>query len=125
MQFTRTGIMLNTERYADCVDFYGNVLGLEMLHQIDRPGERLTTFDLGGVYLMVEGDGTANSGPKAIEVCPTKFRFNVSDVDATSTQLRKKGVAIEVVHHSWGVTAEFCDPDGNRCALRSDGGFGD
>lgn len=21
----------------------------------------------------------------------------------------------------WGRTAEFCDPDGNRCALREDG----
>jgi lactoylglutathione lyase len=29
-----------------------------------------------------------------------------------------------VRHHGWGITAEFADPDGNRCALRSDQGFG-
>ncbi len=125
MQFTKAGIILNTGRYADCVDFYGRVLGLEMLHQIDRPGERLATFDLGGVYLMIEGDGTASDHPKTIEVCPTKIRFNVPDVEAAGAQLKKMGVAIEVVRHSWGITAEFCDPDGNRCALRSDDGFGE
>lgn len=53
MQVTQAGIILFTENYARCVDFYGAVLGLEQLHQIDRPGETLTTFALGGAYLMV------------------------------------------------------------------------
>ena len=124
MQFSKAGIILNTENYRECVRFYGDVLGLEALYQIDRPGEQLTCFDLGGAYLMVEPGGRSHSGVKPVDQCPTKFRFNVEDVDKVSADLRTKGVNIDVRRHEWGTTAEFADPDGNRCALRSDEGFG-
>ena len=124
MQFSKTGIVLNTENYPECVAFYGEVLGLDLLFEIDRPGERLTCFDLGGAYLMVETGGRSHPGSKPVEQCPTKFRFNVPDVDAVSEDLRSKGVEIDVHSYEWGTTAEFADPDGNRCALRSDEGFG-
>lgn len=124
MEFSKTGIILYTEKYQDCVRFYGEVLELTLLFEIDRPGERLTCFDLGGSYLMIETGGQSHPGVKPIDKCPTKFRFNVADVDAVSADLRSKGVSIEVSHYEWGTTAEFADPDGNRCALRSDEGFG-
>ena len=124
MDVTKAGIILNTENYEDCVKFYGEVLELPLLYEIDRPGERLTCFDLGGAYLMVETGGQAHAGVKPIERCPTKFRFNVADVEATSADLRRKGLRIAVREYDWGTTAEFADPDGNRCALRSDEGFG-
>ena len=54
MKFTRAGFILNPENYQECVYFYGNILGLEFMFKIDRKGEKLTTFDLGGVYLMIE-----------------------------------------------------------------------
>ncbi|MCQ0090241.1 VOC family protein [Roseovarius sp. M141] len=125
MKFSRTGIILNSEKYMECVDFYGKILGLNILFERDRQDEKLTCFDLGGVYLMVETGGRASPNVKPIERCPTKFRFNVSDVDAASDDLRRKGVTVEVRRHEWGTTAEFADPDGNRCALRSDAGFDD
>jgi len=84
----------------------------------------LTCFDLGGAYLMVETGGISSTETKSIDRCPTKLRFNVADVEGTAETLRRNGVAIEVRHHEWGTTAEFADPDGNRCALRSDDGFG-
>jgi len=124
MDFTKAGIILFTQNYKECVDFYGNILELETLHEIDRPGERLTTFSLGDTYLMIETGGVAHDGPKPIECCPTKFRFNVPDVKAASDELRSKGIKVRVVDNSWGTTAEFSDPDGNRCALRSNKGFG-
>ncbi len=124
MDFSKAGIILNTGNYRECVAFYGNVLGLELLYEIDRPGEQLTCFDLGGAYLMVEPGGEAQPSGKSIEQCPTKFRFNVEDVEAVSSDLSGKGVDIVVQRHEWGTTAEFNDPDGNRCALRSDAGFG-
>ena len=124
MDVSKAGVILNTEKYEDCVSFYGEVLGLPLLYEIDRPGEQLTCFDLGGAYLMVETGGQAHAGVKPIDSCPTKFRFNVADVEAVSAALRRKGVNIEVRKHDWGTTAEFADPDGNRCALRSDEGFG-
>jgi lactoylglutathione lyase len=125
MKFTKAGIILFTEKYEECVNFYGKVLGLKTLHEIDRPGERLTTFSLGDTYLMVESGGVACASSKTAQTCPTKFRFNVSDVEATCNELRSRNLDTEIVVHSWGMTAEFCDPDGNRCALRTDKGFGD
>ncbi|MFK7836131.1 MAG: VOC family protein [Sulfitobacter sp.] len=124
MEFTQAGIILFTQNFDACVAFYDKVLGLEKLYEIDREGERLTTFRLGNLYLMVETDGIARRSPKTVAQSPVKFRFNVPDVYSASAGLRAKGIAIDVVEHTWGVTAEFCDPDGNRCALRSDAGFG-
>ena len=125
MNFTMPGIILRTQNYEDCVEFYGSVLELEILHEIDREDERLTTFSLGGTYLMIETGGVASEVAKTVTQNPTKFRFNVSDVSATSKLLQGKGVDVSVETHSWGTTAEFTDPDGNLCALRSDEGFGE
>ena len=94
------------------------------MFKIDRTGEKLTTFNMGGVYLMIETGGTAQDGGKSEATCPTKLRFNVSDIQATCEDLRQKGLQAKVIDHTWGTTAEFFDPDGNRCALRSDQGFG-
>ncbi|MCK0169078.1 VOC family protein [Jannaschia sp. S6380] len=124
MTFTKAGIILFTARYDACVDFYHRILGLEILHRVDQPGERLTTLMLGGTYLMIETGGVAHDGAKPLDISPIKFRFNVPDVKATSDMLRDRGIDIRVIDHSWGTTAEFHDPDGNRCALRSDAGFG-
>ena len=124
MKFTRAGFILNPENYQECVYFYGNILGLEFMFKIDRKGEKLTTFDLGGVYLMIETGGIAQHGGKSMATCPTKLRFNVSDIQATCANLRRKGIQAKVIDHRWGTTAEFFEPDGNRCALRSEKGFG-
>lgn len=125
MQFTMAGIILFTQNYEECVRFYGEALGLETLHTIDRPGEKLTTFLLGDTYLMVETGGIAVDKRKTVKQNPTKLRFNVPDVLATSVALKSKGIDVDIIEHSWGRTAEFSDPDGNLCALRSDAGFGD
>lgn len=125
MTFTMTGIILFTENYEQCVAFYGSVVGLEILHAIDRADECLTTFALGpNTYLMVETGGVAAETGKTVAQNPTKLRFNVPDVRAVSERLRSKGVDVAVADYRWGTTAEFRDPDGNLCALRSDGGFG-
>ncbi len=124
MDYSKAGIILNTGKYPECVKFYGEVVGLETLYEIDRPGEKLTCFDLGGVYLMVEPGGISSPIVKTTSQCPTKFRFNVADVEAVCADLETKGVELEIRQHPWGTVAEFSDPDGNRCALRSDEGFG-
>jgi len=124
MKFPKAGIILNTQQYQKRLNFYEKVIGLKILHKIDRPGEKLTCFALGDIYLMVETGGNAHIGVKPIEQCPTKFRFNVEDVSAVCIELQEKGLDLQIRHHEWGTTAEFSDPDGNRCALRSDKGFG-
>ncbi|WP_299417027.1 VOC family protein [uncultured Sulfitobacter sp.] len=125
MKFTMAGIILFTENYEECVEFYGTALELKILHKIDRPNERLTAFLLGDTYLMVESGGVSSDTAKTIAQNPAKLRFNVPDVFETCSLLKDKGINVQVLEHSWGTTAEFCDPDGNLCALRSDKGFGD
>jgi len=121
MQFSEAGIILLTTRYSECVAFYGQILELPTLFQLEREDSTLTCFDLGGAYLMVEpGLAESDKGWRS----PVKLRFNVEDVEASATALRGKGVEINVRHRNWGTTAEFADPDGNCCALRSVRGFG-
>ncbi len=69
--------------------------------------------------------GVSSNSAKTIEQNPTKLRFNVPDVLQTSGLLKRKGIDVQIFEHTWGVTAEFTDPDSNLCALRSDAGFGD
>ena len=59
MKFTKASIILNTQKYQECVDFYGAILGLDIMFKIDRPNEKITTFALGEVYLMIEPAGHA------------------------------------------------------------------
>lgn len=125
VKFTRPGVIVFTEHYEACVAFYRDVLQLEIMHRIDRDGERLTTFAYGGAYLMIETGGVASEQAKSMAQNPTKLRFNVPDVKLAAAELAERGVHVEVLEHSWGDTAEFLDPDGNRCALRSDRGFGE
>ena len=124
MQISKAGIILFTASYEDCVAFYGEVLGLPVLFRLDTADSTLTCFDLGGAYLMVEPGGPRFSQSGDAEQSPVKLRFNVEDVETSAMELRNKGVEVTVRHHGWGTTAEFADPDGNRCALRSDQGFG-
>ncbi len=128
MQFSKAGIILLTGSYQDCVAFYGEVLGLPVLFRLDRVDSTLTCFDLGGAYLMVEPGGPLFShggeAGRSPGQSPVKLRFNVEDVGASAMELQEKGVAIVLHHHDWGTTAEFADPDANRCALHSDQGFG-
>lgn len=124
MQISYCGFILNTENYPACVAFYRDVLGLVVLFDKDTAEEQLTCFDLGGAYLMVEPGGRASALRKEVAICPVKLRLNTPDIDAAIAHLRARGVAVEARDHPWGRTAEFADPDGNRCALRSETGFG-
>lgn len=124
MKFTRTGIVLNTENYSNCCAFYGDKLGLTLLYRSGEGADELTVFAFGSSYLMIERGGSARPGGKTKDQCPTKFRFNVPNVEAASRELAAQDIAVRILRHDWGTTAEFLDPDGNRCALRSDRGFG-
>ncbi|WP_281966804.1 VOC family protein [Roseovarius nanhaiticus] len=124
MNFSRVGIILNTKKYEECLNFYKFVLGLPVEGQFGDGDDQITIFSLEGCYLMVEHGGTSHPGSKPRDICPTKFRFNVPDIDVACDELRAKGVEVNVLKHEWGTTAEFADPDGNRCALRSAQDFG-
>ena len=125
MRFTRTGIVLCTENYQQCVTFYTEVLELPVMFSLDNEHSQLTCCDLGsGNYLMLEKGGKAIQGRKTIHQNPTKLRFNVEDAEAGAQQLSKKGIDVVLRKEVWGTVADFTDPDGNLCSLRDEITFG-
>lgn len=124
MEFTRAGIILFTEHYAACVAFYRDTLTLPVMFALDSPDSTLTCLDLGGAYLMIEPGGRSNPEGKGLAETSVKLRLNVEDLDAALATLTAKGVAIERLDFPWGSVANFRDPDGNPCQLRSERGFG-
>ena len=108
------GIILGTERFDACLEFYRDILGLPVW--FEKPG--LCCLHFGDGYLMVEHGGVARDGRKTNAENPTMLRFNVADVEATAAALRSKGVAVEVKRFDWGTIGQFTDPDGNACELK-------
>ena len=123
MELTRSGVILCTERYEACVDFYRRILALPELFSLDNEHSKLTCLDMAGSYLMIETGGTAVPDGKPIERSPVILRFNVRDVEATATVMETRGVRVSIRREVWGTVGDFIDPDGNQCALRDEGSF--
>ncbi len=125
MHYTRTGIVLCTEHYDECVKFYREVLELPLMHVLDDAHSKLTTLAFGdNNYLMIETGREAHAMGKTVTQNPAWLRFNVESVDDTVTRLTEKGLQITVRREVWGTIADFLDPDGNRCSLREESTFG-
>ncbi|GGO78665.1 glyoxalase [Marinobacterium nitratireducens] len=123
MEFARTGIILNTEHFDDCVAFYRDLFDLPVLFSKTEGDFRLCCLSFGGSYLMIESEGVANPAGKSIEQNATKLRFNVDDLDAMLARLRLFDIEAEIVRSAWGSTINIHDPDGNRVGIRDEAGF--
>ncbi|MEZ4686434.1 MAG: glyoxalase/bleomycin resistance/dioxygenase family protein [Bacteroidia bacterium] len=119
MKIDRTGFILYTIDYQDCVAFYENILALNILFRT----EYLTCFEFGGAYLMVELDDEYNGSKSESSRTKSCLRMNVPDVKALADKLTAKGIAVDYQVHSWGTVAKFFDPDGNMCAFKDSGKF--
>lgn len=114
MEFERTGIILYTIEYKKCVEFYGNMLGLNKMFE----SENLTCFEFGQSYLMVELDDEYNGQKTETERTKTCLRMNVPNVKMLAEKLAAKNIKVDYQEHSWGTIAKFVDPDGNLCAFK-------
>ena len=114
MKFDRTGLILYTINYEQCVDFYKNILELPIMFTSDM----LTCFQLGESYLMVELDDEGNREDNSSHRIKTCIRLNVSDVKSAANRLIEKNIEVDYQEHSWGTIAKFLDPDGNLCAFK-------
>jgi len=123
MQISRTGIILNTEKFDDCVTFYRTLFGLPVMFHESDGDFRLTCLEFGGSYLMIETGGIAKSGEKSISENSTKLRFNVADIDAALAKVTAFGIAANVQKTDWGSTIDIHDPDGNRIGIRDEPSF--
>ena len=109
------GIILFTEKYKECVEFYRDKLGLPMW--FDK--ENLCCLHFGGGYMMIETEGISVNRRKSRAENPTIIRFNVPDVAAAAALLIEQGIEVKIYHHDWGTVGTFLDPDGNVCGLKN------
>lgn len=123
MDISRHGIILNVENFESCVEFYRNVFNLPLMFEKVEGSFKLCCLQYGDGYLMIETDGVASPGGKSIAQCPTKFRFNVADIDQALARLKKLNIEAAITSNDWGSTINIFDPDGNRIGIRDEAGF--
>ncbi|MBU1305193.1 MAG: VOC family protein [Alphaproteobacteria bacterium] len=112
----RFGIILKTENFAGCIEFYRNVLSLKLWYQ----KQDLFCFHFGAdSYLLVEQGGVGSSLRKGTETNPVVLRFDVADVDRAADRVAEFGIEVEVLRFDWGTIAIFSDPDGNPCEFKN------
>lgn len=119
----RYGMILNTERFDECVAFYRDLFGLRQLFEKDEDGFRLICLDYGDGYLMIEQGGKAKDGVKSPEEGSFKLRFNVEDLEDALSEIRAWGIQAVITESAWGRTINISDPDGNRVGVRDEAGF--
>jgi len=121
MKFERTGVILCTEKYDECVAFYSEVLNLPVIETLDDEHSKLTVLRFGeDTYLMVETGGKAVPSGKDLIQNPVWLRFNVKSVEYAAAELLDKGIDVRIRKEVWGTVGDFRDPDGNMCSFRED-----
>jgi lactoylglutathione lyase len=114
MKFDRTGIILYTLKYKECIHFYQNVIGLIKIFET----ETLTCFNFGYAYLMIEIDNEQYNIQAENYRIRTCLRMNVPNVNVLVEKLEKNNISVDYQEYSWGTIAKFFDPDGNLCAFK-------
>lgn len=109
------GVILFTENFELCVQFYEHTLGLQVIERT----QDLVSFRFGGSYLMVERGGHGSPTQKPRRQNPCVLRFNTDDMDTAIELLNAKGLDVQPQTFDWGTIAAFTDPDGNLCELKS------
>ena len=106
----RIGVLIKTDRWAECIVFYREALGLEVRFQDDF----LCCFAYGSGYLLIEPPSEPSRPSSSGSVV---IRLNVPDVRAECERLRTRG--IPAVHHTleWGDLGTLFDPAGNSLEL--------
>ena len=123
MKTVRTGVILNVEKFDECVSFYKDLFGLKVLFEEQYEEFRLTCFEFDGSYLMVETEGFAKPEGKSLKENSTKLRFNVSNIEGALERIRAYGIEAEITKNDWGSTINIYDPDGNRVGVRDEETF--
>jgi len=123
MNTQRYGIILNVEKYDECVAFYHDVLELSVMFSKVEGDFKLTCMEFGTGYLMIETEGFAEPNGKSIKSCPSKLRFNVSSLEGALKRLSSFDISAEVIESEWGSTINIYDPDGNRIGIRDEVSF--
>jgi lactoylglutathione lyase len=117
------GTILNVGRYDECVAFYLDVLELSVMFSKAEGDFKLTCMEFGIGYLIIGTEGYAEPDRKSVKSCPSKLRFNVSDIKETFKRVKSFGVPAELIESEWGLTINIYDPGGNRIGIRDEISF--
>ena len=123
MNTERYGIILNVEKYDECVAFYRDVLELKVMFSKVEGAFKLTCLEFGSGYLMIETKGFAEPNGKSIKAWPSKLRINVSDMEVALKRVKSFEISAELIESEWGSTINIYDPDGNRIGIRDEVSF--
>ncbi|MGH7820833.1 MAG: VOC family protein [Candidatus Binatia bacterium] len=117
MEFSQA--VLKVERFAECVRFYRELLGCELVGggaggpvaYFASAGQRFALLDAKVAAALIPGGDRPPRAPRVT------FAFRTDDVDAACRRLRDAGVryTLEPADFTfWGVRSSLCeDPDGN------------
>ena len=123
MNIENYGIILNVEKFDECVSFYKDLFNLPVMFTKVDGSFKLTCLEYGSSYLMIETEGVAVPSGKDNSQCPTKLRFNVADINQALDSVRDYGIDAEIIENDWGSIISIFDPDGNRISIRDEAGF--
>ncbi|ENM5936011.1 VOC family protein [Vibrio mimicus] len=118
MEFLRTGIIVKTEHYNKCFDFYHDIIGLKLIEEQSEHSFKLAHFEFGSSYLMVETGGRAYQSGKSVDMNPSVIRFDVADIEKVKLALKMHRVDINYYEYEWGKLVIVFDPDGNQVEFK-------
>jgi catechol 2,3-dioxygenase len=120
-------VNLKTTRPQELIDWYGEVLGMEVIHQF--PGGAWLTNDEANHRIALLHSPSVTDDPEKIVhagIHHTAFEFDATDdLLAACQRLRERGIRPHMVlDHGMTLSFYFVDPDGNSVELQADH-FGD
>ena len=120
MEIVRTGIVIRTEKYQECVDFYTKIIGLKVTYKESKDNFKLSFLEFGGAYLLIETGGKAQPEGKAkgVDENPSVLRFDVHDALETLKMLKAHQVKTWFHDFEWGKIVIIYDPDGNEIQFK-------
>jgi len=110
MKISRTGIIVNVEKYSECLSFYQDILNLPTMFQKSQKDFALCCFKFGDSYLILETGGVANTEGKSVENSSIKIRFNVENCESALQYLKNKGINARIEHLIGVQTLTFSTP---------------
>ena len=120
-------VNLKTTRLAEMIEWYGIVLGMDVVHVHER-GAFLTNDDASHRLAFLTTPALADDANKLHHAGLHHFAFEYSSVDAllaTYARLRDAGLTPHLtVDHGMSTSMYYVDPDGNSVELQVDN-FGD
>lgn len=114
MKVQQQGLILKTRLKTECVEFYKNIMGMQVLFENDF----LTCFACGTGHLMVEPGQDSSLSSESIVL-----RLNVENVLAERDRLGAMGIEVCYAAFEWGEILTLHDPAGTKIELKDSGTF--